>query len=443
MSNFVRQSKYRHVFVEAPKIDETFQDLRLSTATGEQSYIKGNTKFFAVALVGGGGPVAILEHTKPGRVDPTVPSLAGHKGATLDFDFNPFHEHIIATASDDTTLKIWGIPEGGLTETITEPLVDLKGHGRKVSMCKFHPTAANVLSSLSSDFTVKLWDIEKGAEISTFSGHKELIQDLCWDYTGRMYATSSKDKTVRFVDARTSEEAFKIDEAHEGAKSVKMTYLGAKDKLVTFGFNKQSQRQLKVWDPRAPAKPLSTTAIDQAAGVIMPFYDQDTDILYAVGKGDGNIRYYECVDEKPFVFPLSEYRSTVACKGMCFLPKRACNVMKCETAVALKLTGNAVEPLKFIVPRKSDAFQEDLYPPTFSGVPSQTAAEWLAGRDLPPKLCSLDPASAGAEVANSVTVAAAPAVKSKQAVQDELDAALARISLLEKALTAAGIAIPK
>ena len=32
------RAQYRHVFVEAPKIDETFQDLRLSTATGEQSY---------------------------------------------------------------------------------------------------------------------------------------------------------------------------------------------------------------------------------------------------------------------------------------------------------------------------------------------------------------------------------------------------------------------
>jgi len=76
--------------------------------------------------------VGIFEHDKPGRTDATIPMIAGHKGATLDFDFNPFHEHIIATASDDTSLKIWGIPEGGLTETITEPLVDLKGHGRKV-----------------------------------------------------------------------------------------------------------------------------------------------------------------------------------------------------------------------------------------------------------------------------------------------------------------------
>ena len=47
----------------------------------------------------------------------------------------------------------------------------------------------------------------------------------------------------------------------------------------------------------------------------------------------------------------------MACKGICFLPKRACNVMKCETAIALKLTTNTVEPLKFVVPRKSEAFQ--------------------------------------------------------------------------------------
>jgi hypothetical protein len=31
--------QYRHVFVEAPKIEETFQNLRLSTATGEQSCV--------------------------------------------------------------------------------------------------------------------------------------------------------------------------------------------------------------------------------------------------------------------------------------------------------------------------------------------------------------------------------------------------------------------
>jgi len=41
-----------------------------------------------------------------------------------------------------------------------------------------------------------------------------------------------------------------------------------------------------------------------------------------------------------------------------------------------------------------------------------------------------------------LAVAAAPAVKSKAAVESELQAALARIALLEKTLTANGIPLP-
>ena len=50
MSSFIRASKYRHVYVEPPKVDQTYKGFRLATVTGEQQYIKGNTKFFAVAM---------------------------------------------------------------------------------------------------------------------------------------------------------------------------------------------------------------------------------------------------------------------------------------------------------------------------------------------------------------------------------------------------------
>ena len=122
-----------------PKHDENFEGLRLATAQGEQQYIKANTKVFAVALQGGGGPVGILDLKKPGRLQPSIPVLAGHSAAVMDFEFNPFHEHIIATGSEDTTVKVWGIPEAGLTETITEPLVDMHGHGKKVTLLRAHP----------------------------------------------------------------------------------------------------------------------------------------------------------------------------------------------------------------------------------------------------------------------------------------------------------------
>lgn len=54
--------------------------------------------------------------------------------------------------------------------------------------------------------------------------------------------------------------------AHEGARSSKITYLGTKEKLVSVGFTKQSQRQFKVWDPRNLTKEIKKMDIDQAAG---------------------------------------------------------------------------------------------------------------------------------------------------------------------------------
>jgi coronin-1B/1C/6 len=85
-------------------------------------------------------------------------------------------------------------------------------------LCSFHPTASNVLASAGADFHVKLFDIEKGSEINSFEGCDQLIHDVAWDYSGRLYAVSSKDKIVRLVDARSAEEAMQIPNVHEGAK---------------------------------------------------------------------------------------------------------------------------------------------------------------------------------------------------------------------------------
>lgn len=372
-------------------------------------------------------------------------SFVGHSAAVLDFEFNPFHDFIIASGSEDMSIKVWGIPEGGLTSNIKDPLVDLSNaHNKKVSLLRFHPTASNVLASVGGDSAVKIWDIEKGTEMGRLDdAHDQLIHDIVWDYKGDMYATSCKDKHVRIVDARSSKVATLIDTAHEGAKSTKLTYTGSFDKLISIGFTRQSQRQFKIWDPRNTSSELKKVDIDQAAGVLMPFFDADTGLLYLAGKGDGNIRYYEIVNESPYFYPISETRSTVAAKGMAWVPKRGLNVATCEIARLLKLTTNSVEPLSFVVPRKSEAFQEDLYPDTASVEPSHSADEWMAGSSLPPKLSSLNPSLMKA---GSVTAAAVAAptkaftpLKTPAVLQAELDAANARIKVLEARLAAAGL----
>jgi coronin-1B/1C/6 len=441
MSAFIRNSKFRHVYVEPPKQEDTFRNLRLATTTGEQQYVKANTKYFAVALQGGGGPIAVVDHTATGAFPTGGPVLAGHKGAALDFDFHPFNEQLLASCSDDSTVKLWGIPPGGLTETLTEPLVDLRGHGRKVTLLRFHPTASNVLASVSADMLCKVWDVEKQGEVASTDAHTSLIQDVQWNADGSLLGTSCKDKVVRLFDPRGSSVATELRAAHEGSKSVKLAFL-QDGLLATVGFTRQSQRQIKIWDAREPSKELALVSLDQAAGVLLPFFDPDTKMLYLCGKGDGNIRYYEINKAaKTPCFALSEHRSTAAGKGYCFLPKRCLNVMACETARCLKLTsqnGNGVvEPLSFVVPRKSDAFQDDIFPDCYAGLPSCDADAWLAGANEPPKLRPLNP-DAGFVAAPS----AAAFVAKKTAAQLEVELADAhkKIADLEAKLAAAGLA---
>ena len=42
---------------------------------------------------------------------------------------------------------------------------------------------------------------------------------------------------------------------------------------------------------------------------VFHFLDHDTHMIYIAGKGDGNVRYYELLNEEPYVFYLSQVRN--------------------------------------------------------------------------------------------------------------------------------------
>jgi len=389
-----------------------YTGFRVATATGEQQYIKASTKYWAVAMFGGGGPMVVGRHDRPGRFeDGASPILKGHSGTVLDTEWSPFDDSMLATASEDSTIKFWSIPDeweptdekglGKKGEDFSDSLMSLDAHRKKVTLIRFHPTASNTMLSCSSDYTVKTWDIEAGSAISTLET-SNLTQDIVWDVRGDNYATSNKDKSVKIVDGRTGEVSTKIEQAHDGSKSTKMQWLGndgASGHLLTTGASKQSMREMKVWDLKNLSKPLHVESVDTASGALMPFYDRDTSVIYLCGKGDGQIRLYEFDESKaPFLYKLNDgFRSTTPGKGYCMMPKRGLDIMGCETARLLKITNtDGIHPLKFIVPRKSEAFQDDIFPPAASPSPAHTCAEWLGGSSKMPKTMALDPKSMAA-----------------------------------------------
>ena len=69
------------------------------------------------------------------------------------------------------------------------------------------------------------------------------------------------------------------------------------------------------------------------------------------------------------------------------MPKRGCDVSVCEIARFFRLNNNGFcQVIPFTVPRKSELFQEDLYPDTQADVPAITADEWWSGTNSDPIL---------------------------------------------------------
>jgi len=392
MSRIVRQSKFRHVFGTVAKKENCYDDLKPTRSAWDADFIAGNGLHFAVCWdSAGGGAVAVVPWSaKAGKIDPKLPLITGHSGAVLDIAFNPFNDSLLASVSEDCTGKIWGIPEGGLKENMIEPLQTLKGHKRKVGSCKFHPTANNILMTTSTDFSVKIWDIEKGtAPLSVDAQHADIIQSADWNENGTIIATTCKDKKIRVLDPRENKISQEVD-GHQGVKGSRLVFIG-NEKLFTVGFTKNSEREYAYWDSKNLSKPLVRVNIDSSSGVLMPFYDSDTKVLFLAGKGDGNIRYYEMVDEDPFIHYLTEFKSATPQRGIAMIPKRAVNVSECEIVKLLKLGTKTMEPISFQVPRKSEIFQDDIFPDTFSGEYSLTADEYLSNKNGELKKTSLAP----------------------------------------------------
>jgi len=413
--------------------------------TGDQQYIKASAKYYAFSKAGGGGPVIVHRLDRPGRFeDASCPYVSGHLGAVLDIDWNPFDDSMMATASEDTNIKIWSIPEewepcddqgnAKAGKGLSESLLDLDGHRKKVTLLRYHPTASNTLMSTSADYTVKIWDVENATAVNSFEDIPNLVHDIVWDMKGDNFAFSCKDKNVRLCDGRTASATHTIKKAHEGAKSVKLVYVNDSDKMFSFGASKQSQREIKVWDLKDLSKPVHTETVDTAAGAMIPLWDADTNVLYLCGKGDGIVRLYEYEDKSPYIFKLNDgFRSNTPGKGYCLVPKRGLKIMEHETARILKLTNTAgVHPLTFTVPRKSDAFQDDIFPDTASPVPAHSFEEWMEGSSKEPNIMSLAPGATAAATTNGhANGHAKKAFKTVASVSKELAEAKKRIAFLE------------
>jgi WD40 repeat protein len=115
-------------------------------------------------------------------------TLSGHAWAVLTVAFSPDGK-ILATGSDDNTIKLWEVNTGQLIST-------LLGHSWSVVAVAFTADGETLISG-SWDKTVKLWRVNTAEEIMTLSGHTDSISAIAVNPVAQLIASGSRDKTIK------------------------------------------------------------------------------------------------------------------------------------------------------------------------------------------------------------------------------------------------------
>jgi coronin-1B/1C/6 len=140
-----------------------------------------------------------------GRLAADHPLVGGHKGPVLDIAWCPHNDNVIASGSEDCVVKVWHIPDGGLVKTLTEPIVDLVFHQRRVGLVLWHPTALNVLLTAGSDNQVAIWNVGTGEALVKIDCHPDIVYSACFNWDGSQLLTTCKDKKIRIINPRSGE----------------------------------------------------------------------------------------------------------------------------------------------------------------------------------------------------------------------------------------------
>ncbi len=161
--------------------------------------------------------------------------IPAHKDLILDIAFSPDGK-TLATASYDTTVKLWDAVIGKELHTLRE-------HSDSVYGVSFSPNG-KLLATGAADRAVKVWDAATGALLYTFGAPTDWTYAVAWSPDGRHLAAGGVDKSIRVWE--TGPEKGRIVKsvfAHEGPV-IRLVYAADGKTLYSLG----EDRTVKAWD---------------------------------------------------------------------------------------------------------------------------------------------------------------------------------------------------
>ena len=206
--------------------------------------------------------------------------LVGHKKEVRGLAFSPDRTSL-ASAADDSTIKLWDIAEGHERATF-------EGYGSSATAVAYSPDGT-LLASAGSDQTIRLWDAATRQQLVALPGHHDRVRALAFSPDGKTLASAGDDRTIRLWDVATRRDLVPPLTAH--TDPVSSLAFGPNGTTLYSG---SLDKTIRVWDPATGHSGAVWNAEDQVRSLAVAPDGQ----TLAVGHPNGNVTLWDVATQK-------------------------------------------------------------------------------------------------------------------------------------------------